>query len=187
MNWNLVIPFKAADDRKQRLAGAVSKAERVRLTEQWMQHVCRIARPLARVILLSPHASAAGHGWLEDHGRGLNMELALARAVLAPGPFAIIHADLPSLTGEEVQALLDAAASSGCAIAPDRHGNGTNAIAIADNRPFAFHFGTGSLMFHQREAGNACTIVTAAGLACDIDTPTDLAEWRDSPAAAFKF
>jgi len=60
-----------------------------------------------------------------------------------------------------------------CAIACDRHGIGTNAIAIADGRNFRFAFGWASFARHLTEGGTGCARIVRPGLACDIDTPAD--------------
>jgi len=80
-----------------------------------------------------------------------------------------------SLIPANVIQLLDAAEATGLAIAPDRHGSGTNALALGDGRPFAFSFGADSYHLHRRQISGHWRMVPAPGLAIDIDTPTDLA------------
>jgi 2-phospho-L-lactate guanylyltransferase len=87
----------------------------------------------------------------------------------------VLHSDLPLLAAADVTRLIDSAERGGLAIAPDRHGSGTNAIAIADQRPFDFAFGADSYRLHRRQAGSGWRLVAAPGLAIDIDTPGDLA------------
>ncbi len=89
-------------------------------------------------------------------------------------PIAVFHADLPRLGAEDVAALLAAGERGGCAIAPDRHGTGTNALAIGDGRAFSFAFGADSFARHRAQAGERFEIVTRPGLALDVDTPDDL-------------
>jgi 2-phospho-L-lactate guanylyltransferase len=88
--------------------------------------------------------------------------------------FLALFADLPLLGGPDIDALLDAAERAGCAIAPDRHVTGTNALALADRRPFNFHFGDDSFRQHRAEAGAGWRLVPRPGLSIDIDTPEDL-------------
>ncbi len=128
---------------------------------------------IAQVRVLSEHPPAGWRGgWAADHGRGLNQELAVARTAIGPAPLLIIHADLPLLASDDVGVLLEAAQRSGLALAPDRHGTGTNALAIHDARPFAFSFGPDSFRRH-RTHGEAA-IVERPGLALDVDTSDDL-------------
>src|SRR3546814_8570724 len=69
-----------------------------------------------------------------------------------------IHGDLPLLVPEEIEALIQAA-GGGCALAPDRHGSGTNAIALMAAAPFEFAFGENSLALHRTTSGRRAAIV----------------------------
>jgi 2-phospho-L-lactate guanylyltransferase len=176
--WTAIIPFKPAGQRKRRLAGMLSPARRDQLAETMFLHVVGVleASPLIdRIVLL---AAAAGvdwpHGWIADTGGGLNAELSCARDRLGAARLIVIHADLPFVTPADIAALT-AAAKSGCAIAPDRHQTGTNALALQDFPGFAFAFGDSSLARHRAAAGGRARIVTTRGLAHDIDTPADAA------------
>ena len=111
--------------------------------------------------------------WLQDQSRGLNAELTAAHETLDDSGLLVIHADLPLLSVDDVEALLGAAVS-GCALAPDRHGTGTNALALSRFGPFDFSFGDGSLDRHIKTAKGKAAIVRRTGLAFDIDTPDDL-------------
>src|SRR3546814_20566370 len=84
-----------------------------------------------------------------------------------------IHGDLPLLVPEEIDALIQAA-GGGCALAPDRHGSGTNAIALMAAAPFEFAFGENSLALHRTTSGRRAAIVRRLGLSLDVDTPDDL-------------
>jgi 2-phospho-L-lactate guanylyltransferase len=118
--------------------------------------------------------------WRRDLGRGLNAELAALRDAIT-GPLLVVHGDLPLLGVEDVSALLAAAQVAGVALAPDRHGLGTNAVALREGADFGFAFGEGSLARHKLAPG--AVTVSRTGLACDVDTPADLdavlaAGWR---------
>ena len=108
-----------------------------------------------------------------DEGRGLNAELGALVGKLARQPLLVIHADLPLLALEDIAALLTEA-ESGCAIAPDREGGGTNAIALRDPTGFEFAFGPRSFARHLAAGGVGARVVRRTGLAMDIDTPDDL-------------
>lgn len=113
--------------------------------------------------------------WYRDDGESLNAALAALREANLRR-FAVIHADLPFLAVDDIAALFAAADESGLAIAPDRHGSGTNAVAIADERRFPFRFGSGSLAAFRADAGVRYAIVRTPGLMRDVDTPADLDE-----------
>lgn len=175
MTWIAIVPLKDEGARKSRLADVLSEAERARLGKAWFDHVVAVLADVADVIVLSAERPAGWAGrWRRDQGRGLNAELQDLGESLRPTPIAIFHADLPSLEQADARALFAAAERSGCAIAPDRHGTGTNGLAIADGRRFRFAFGAGSFARHKREAAPGFETVERPGLALDVDTPDDL-------------
>ena len=192
MSWSAIVPLKAAIDRKTRLAPVLGPDERIALSQAMARTVIAAlaqASGVDRILVLSPEAvSAPGVAWIEDRGTGLNGELARTRDFLG-GPTLVIHADLPFLAGADVTAMLGAAGDQGVALARDRRGEGTNAIAIADARPFRFAFGAWSFRAHS--AQGPCVTVQRPGLALDIDVPEDLrlaqtlagADWRDRVGA----
>jgi 2-phospho-L-lactate guanylyltransferase len=119
---------------------------------------------------------------LNDGGHGLNTEIASATHTLGDTRVAVIHGDLPFLTVDDVSALL-ASGENGYGIAPDRHGSGTNAMALRDACGFSFGFGQNSFHYHSAQAKGRAQIIRRHGLAFDIDTADDLADavaagWR---------
>ncbi len=181
--WTALMPMKQGLQAKSRLAAVLDGPERAALAEAMAAHVVcclRAVREIGEVRLLAPEPAAALDAtWLADAGRGLNAELASACANLSDGPVLVIHADLPKLAPDDVEALLSAADKAGAAIAPDRHEKGTNALALARNARCDFAFGSDSLARHRRLFPGAA-IVRRPGLAFDLDTPDDLAEAREA-------
>lgn len=172
MHWTALVPLKLGPERKSRLAGQLALAAREALADELAAHVLSVLKlspAIARTIVLAPRPFA-GAEWRQDEGRGLNNELAAAREELGL-PLLVVHGDLPLLQASDIKALTDAAANSGAAFAPDRHGGGTNAVALARPVPFRFAFGPGSAAAHRAQAVELRT----AGLALDIDTPEDIA------------
>jgi len=176
MNWTAVVPLKQGSDRKTRLAGVLSRAERIALTDRMAKRLlsCLDQVPgIERIVLLAPQA-VEGRAWREDRGRGLNGELQAFRDDHPGEAVLVIHADLPTVSAGDIGALLEAAAAESIAIAPDRHGTGTNALALPAGVPFTFAFGAGSRAAHERLAATRAAIVERPGLALDIDEPADL-------------
>jgi 2-phospho-L-lactate guanylyltransferase len=177
MRWTALIPLNAPARRKSRLSGALAAHERVALSEALHRHVLDCVERAGiceRVLTLSPALAALDPARWVQQERDLNVELARARGLLS-APLLVLNADLPVLTPEDLRALAAAAESAGSAVAPDRHGTGTNATALLPHAPFEFAFGRGSLAAHLRAAPEA-RVVCRAGLAFDLDTPADLAE-----------
>ncbi|TVV76825.1 2-phospho-L-lactate guanylyltransferase [Sphingomonas solaris] len=174
--WIVAVPLKPAGSRKTRLAARLDGATRDRLAAAMFGHVvATIAQvPGVRVVPVCETAPDGWAGaWHRDEGAGLNEALAGLRTAHGDASFAVIHADLPRLAADDVTALL-VAGQTGLALAPDRHGGGTNALAVAAGRPLAFRFGPGSLARFSAESGGAAVLVRRPGLALDIDTPADL-------------
>jgi 2-phospho-L-lactate guanylyltransferase len=187
MNWTALVPLKPPEARKTRMAERLSQNERVALSEKLFAHVVGVLAQhpaIERVVVLAPEKPAAWTGvWVVDAGRGLNGELEAARRSLAPGPLLIVHADLPLLSPADLDALLAGAAAQGVAIAPDRHGTGTNALALAAERMLVFSFGADSFRHHADQAPDRA-VICRNGLALDLDTPEDL---EQAVAAGFRF
>ncbi len=182
-----VIPIKAADACKTRLADMLSPDGRQALVRRMVAHVVATAEAAAgvdAVMLLGPsrHDLRASLPLLADAGGGLNR--ALGGAVEAASQagvdrLVILPGDLPLLTGGDVERL--AALEEGqVAVAPDRAGSGTNALSLPlpAAREFRFGFGDGSFAHHCAEAGRlglALSLVRSETLGFDVDEPADLA------------
>lgn len=181
MIWTAIVPLKAAAERKTRLVGALGSAEKAALAEGMADHVIATLAgvpAIGAIRVLSPApGDIPGTVWEPDHGEGLNAELDRVCAVLAGGPVLIVHADLPLLGADDVTALIAAAQVAGAAIATDRHGTGTNALAMRAAACVGFAFGPDSLALHLHRLPDA-TVVRREGLAIDIDTADDIAAAR---------
>jgi 2-phospho-L-lactate guanylyltransferase len=117
---------------------------------------------------------------LHDTGTGLNAAFDLARAharAAGAGEPVLLPADLPHLTAADVDALVVAGRHARIAIAPDRHGIGTNGLYVPTVLELPFQFGVDSRARHEAEARARSidpAIVMRSGLAADLDTPADL-------------
>lgn len=183
MNWTAIVPLKAAADRKTRLAGALDGREKAALAEGMADHVIATlagVAAIASIRVLSPvSGDIPGTVWQPDHGQGLNAELDRVCTALAGLPMLIVHADLPLIGTDDVAALLAAAEATGAAIATDRHGTGTNALAMREATCVGFAFGPDSLARHLERLPSAA-VLRREGLAIDIDTADDIAAARSA-------
>jgi 2-phospho-L-lactate guanylyltransferase len=175
--WTAIIPFNFGRPRKTRLSAILTETERDGLAMAMAQRVVaalRTSPSVSAIRLLSPvDPVLPGTAWVEDRARGLNGELMAARDALAYVPALLIHADLPLLTGEDVEALLAAAGPTGAAIAPDMARLGTNALALAGGRTVTLAFGENSLALHRAGLPDA-PLVERRGLTCDVDDEASL-------------
>lgn len=171
---------------KSRLAGALAPAARLTLVRCMLAHVLEAAREapsITRVLLVSPERDVVPDDTavLHDAGESLNHALTQAHARLAALGFTaalVLPADLPRVTGAELEQLVHAGRETGFAIAPDQAQRGTNALYLPLGTAFRFSFGHDSLRLHLIEAerlGMRARVVQLPGLAFDVDAPQDLA------------
>jgi len=185
MNLRIIIPVKPFAEAKQRLAPALNHAERAQIAERMFRHVLRtaaLAFGASDLLVVSRSrdvlAIAEKEGaccFVESAPSDLNAALQqaarFAKSNGTPKLF-VLASDLPLLGASDLTDIF----SYDCAIAPDRHDRGTNALCWP-HLPFAF--GEDSFARHRDAAENAGLIpqiVRRRGLACDIDVPTDLVD-----------
>tara|TARA_R110001606_G_scaffold210074_1_gene357593 strand:+ start:644 stop:1216 length:573 start_codon:yes stop_codon:yes gene_type:complete len=174
-DWRVLVPIKQGNDGKSRLGSMMGGDARSDLAERMAGHVLGVLQTCfvpSQITILSPRRPDGWKGgWSRDCARGLNQELTAWREDQERAAILIIHADLPLLTGEDVQTIVDAA-GGGAAIATDRAGQGTNALAIADGREFTFRFGADSCALHCEQYPQM-PVLRRVGLMADLDTPDD--------------
>ena len=182
----VVIPFKQPEQAKSRLAAALNEAERAALAGAMLHHVVAVASQASHIqqlCLLGPTRLDLSEDipLLADPGTGLNPALhaALEHVLQGGGTrMIVLFADLPLLTSQDIE-LLAAAPPQTIAMAPDRHGTGTNALSLPlpGAGSFTFAFGADSFARHQAQTeqlGLKIETIHSNGLARDIDVPGDL-------------
>jgi 2-phospho-L-lactate guanylyltransferase len=191
-----ILPVKRFDAAKQRLGESLGAATRATLAAAMFADVLtQLGRATAidTIIVVSGEravqkaAHEAGATLVEDTADKGQSHAALAgiaraaamghdRALLVPG-------DCPLLDPAEVDALLGSTGDQDVAIVPDRHGEGTNALALDPRGRFEPRFGPGSRARHVEQAerkGLAYRVVTVPSLDLDIDTGDDLRRLADA-------
>jgi 2-phospho-L-lactate guanylyltransferase len=164
---------------------APARAELVDAMLARVLEAARGARNVSHVCLMGTSRTALPDDvtLLSEPGGGLNAAAASALVQADADRLIIIHADLPQVTAQDIE-LLAAAPEGTIAIAPDRHGTGTNAISLPlpAAKGFSFAFGTDSFARHKVEAeriGLRLEEVHSQGLARDVDEPEDLTDAAD--------
>lgn len=180
--WAL-IPARDFATAKSRLGWTPDR--RAALARELLERTIAVVRPRVSGVLVCTDAAgvvdvaeAAGCAWLRDPPGASFSEVidgglahlwrrGVTRAV-------VIMADLPLLAGADVDALLDAVDGDVGAIAPDRHGLGTNAVVLTLSPGDRTCFGhPDSFLRHQ--ARRPAAVVRRPGLGLDLDVPEDLA------------
>ena len=184
MPAHVLVPVKALDGAKSRLAELLAPDERAGLMLELLQGVVAAVRGagVARVTLVTPEAlGLPGVERFDDRGLPWNDALWAAMAEVREPVATIVSADLPLLRAEEVTALIAATPDPGIAIARAGDG-GTNAVSMRPPRALRTCFGEPqSAALHARlahEAGLEHALVDLPGLAFDVDRPEDLARLR---------
>jgi 2-phospho-L-lactate guanylyltransferase len=185
-----LVPVKALAASKSRLFPQLERAALARLSVAMMADVIaalqRVPR-LARAAVVTPDAEvaraarAAGAEALLRPDPGLNEAIENAGAELAPAAgdgLLVVLGDVPALTPEDLETLLEAVEAPGAALAPSSDG-GTSALLRSPRDVIPARFGPDSAKRHREEAeraGVACRRMALPSLAIDVDTPPDLEE-----------
>jgi 2-phospho-L-lactate guanylyltransferase len=182
---HVLVPLKHLDDAKTRLSAVLSPGERAALMLDLLQGVLQAAREAAVgpiTVVSSESLAPNGIARFDDRGLPWNDALAAAmREVVFEPIAAVVSADLPRVTAEDVRALVRATPDRGMAIARALDG-GTNALSMRPPGAVTTHFGEPrSAAVHAAStaaAGFAARLLDLPGLAFDVDTPDDLEELR---------
>lgn len=180
----LIIPVKPFAEAKQRLGSIMSDSERAKLAQSMFRHVFSTALRCvdARAVIVVTRAPdivdfAERHGavgLVENTRPDLNEALAQAAEFAREASrLLVLASDLPLLREDDLACMI----GQDCAIAPDRRGHGTNAIAWPVAPAPRFSFGENSLQRHLAAAkavGLDPKIISRPGLAHDVDLPDDL-------------
>jgi len=184
-----VLPVKRFSAAKQRLAAGVDDERRAELVAAMLEDALEAvgsARTIERTIVVTDEpraaelAAAAGVEVLPDPGGGHSAAaLAGAARALEPGAECVVllPGDCPLLDPRELESLLTGMPDRYVAVVPDRHGTGTNALALAPPDAIEPSFGEGSCARHvaaAREAGVPYAVEELPSLALDLDTPADV-------------
>src|SRR4051794_21508158 len=145
------------------------------------------ARSVERTIVVTSQpsamdlAAAAGAEILPDPDDGGHSGAALAGIARARALGArcviLLPGDCPLLDPRELERLLTGMPERYVAVVPDRHGTGTNALALAPPEAIRPAFGEDSCARHvaaAREAGVPYAVEELSSLGLDLDTPADV-------------
>ena len=194
----IVIPAKPLERALGRLAGMLEPPARRALQAAMLADVLSAsARFSDRVAVVTSDRVAAAlareHAAVvvPDANPPAGINQAVRRGIAAAGTAGAVMVVMGDLPGASVDDLRQVAAAGlsipGVTIAVSRDGTGSNAMLLSPPTVITPAFGSGSLQRHLRAAAAVdveCTLVTAAGLMLDVDTPEDLASFvrSDSPS-----
>jgi 2-phospho-L-lactate guanylyltransferase len=184
-----VVTVKRFTAAKQRLSGSIEEDLRLRLVEAMLGDVLEavsLARTLEGTLVVTGEGAAAslarqfGATVIHDPEDASHSEAAMMgidRAEeLGATCVALLPGDCPLLDPKELDRLLTGLPTPFVSVVPDRHGTGTNALALKPPRAIRPAFGEESCERHlklAREAGIPHTTEDLPTLALDLDTPAD--------------
>ena len=197
MSTAVILPVKSFANAKQRLGDRFGGPEREVLAAAMVEDVLNeLARTeLGPLVVVSgePRAlaravDAGASTVVDEHESGQSAaallglararELGCERALLVPG-------DCPLIDARELGELMARAESLDVAIVPDRHGTGTNALALAPEGGFEPQFGPRSCARHVEQAsakGLFHEVIRVPCLELDVDTREDASALVDALA-----
>lgn len=180
----VVVPIRAFNDAKHRLAPRLDDAARAALARRLADAVVAAAAPLPVVVVSSAPevrdwAGSVQASVIDDPGSLDGAAHAGREWFRARGATRIVvaHADLPHAR-DLAPLALDGAQPIVCLV-PDHRDDGTPVCSVPAAADFAFAYGPGSFRRHlaaARTAGTAVRVLRAPGLRLDIDFPADLEE-----------
>ena len=181
----MLIPVKPLEEGKSRLSGLLSKKKRAELSFRLFNTVLNAAIEAVKpdnIIVVSRDldvlSTAEERGtryWGKEKGEDLNQALSDAIPESAESIIAL-HADLPSISSNDIKAIIETGRENPIVLTSDRMGLGTNAIFMRPPKLINFYFGDMSFSRHVKEArrvGVTPKILKRDGLEFDLDTPED--------------
>ncbi len=190
MKATAVLPVKRFGAAKQRLAPGMGATHRAELAAAMLEDVLEAisaARAIERTVVVTSEpgaiepARAASAELVPDPDEGGHSGAALAGIArareLGAECVVLLPIDCPLLAPRELERLLTGMPERYVAVVPDRHGTGTNALALAPPDAIEPSFGEGSCARHgaaARAAGIAYGVEELPSLALDLDTPADV-------------
>jgi len=182
----VLIPVKAFDRAKARLAPALDEHQRADLARVMATRVVRAAHELPVTVAcdddgVAEWAAAVGASVVWTPGLDLNGAVTAGVEDLTRNGATrvmIAHADLPDAV--DLRPALPGGASSTIVTAvPDQAEDGTNVLTVPTGAGFVFAYGPGSLAEHRAEAarlGLDFDVRRLADLVRDVYDPHDLTE-----------
>jgi 2-phospho-L-lactate guanylyltransferase len=195
----VIIPVKTLRRSKSRLARALKAPVRAALTKSILSRTLDVLAQVERIrktIVVSSDITVldlarSKHAIdLAEAASGLNAAISQAAqwaTAHQADAVLIIPSDLPLITSVDVESMLDLANEPRCiVIAPDRRGEGTNALLVRPPDAINFAFGSASFNVHQAQASErdlALHVFTSETIGLDLDVPDDLSLYRQGTRA----
>jgi 2-phospho-L-lactate/phosphoenolpyruvate guanylyltransferase len=193
----ILIPVKNLSNAKQRLSFVLDQPARTKLAQTMLHDVvAAIAswerRPACTLVSSDPFAMelARQYGFEvipdpANPGETGAIEMATQNCVERGADFTlVIPADIPLIQAGEFDEIMAHAPAQGSVLVPASDGRGTNAAFRRPANLFPLRFGNDSFRPHlaaARATGKPCQVLESAGIALDVDNPSDLQQIAAHP------
>jgi 2-phospho-L-lactate guanylyltransferase len=186
-----IVPVKPLRRGKSRLSDVLSFNERTDLNRHLLKNTIDTLKSIPdieHILVVSRDSEALamardmGARTVQEN-KNSDLNIALARATVVAKNFAtrgvlILPVDLPLITPEDIQAMLDKVREPPVVVvSPDRCNDGTNALLVCPAGLIEYEYGEGSFSRHcdlARKVGARLEICELPSLALDLDNPEDL-------------
>jgi 2-phospho-L-lactate/phosphoenolpyruvate guanylyltransferase len=195
----ILIPVKNLSTAKQRLASVLSQGVRTELAQAMLLDELETLagwgnRPEISLVTSDPFAidQAGRFGFeviLDNSNRSETDAIEVATRICESRGIQdtlVIPADIPLIQACELENILEAAPEQGSVLVPAGDGRGTNAVFRRPAGLFPLRFGNDSFRPHlasARATGRPCVVLCFAGIALDVDNPSDLRELAAAPGS----
>lgn len=185
----VLLPVKGFSNAKQRLAGTLDPDQRKGLAQAMLRDVLaavQSSRSIDQAVVYTASEEvgriARAHGLevtpeIEVGGHSSAVNLMARRLSGTASAILAIASDLPTLTGAEIDEVLDSD-PEGLVLLASRDGTGTNGVLMRPGAMIDMEYGVNSLKRHvslAQAGGLAVDVRDVAGFSFDVDTPEDLA------------
>src|SRR2546423_3941671 len=189
MIYRALIPVKALDEAKSRLAGHMTLHQRKNLVLDMLHHVLHVLQQsnlLDQITVVSPDirvldfAQTWGVRALVEEMPGHNAALhaaALQEQEAGTTALLTLSGGLPLLQPSDIRALIERSLRYPVVLAPSRDGTGPNALLVQPPLALPYLFGVNSLYKYVRAAKErqlGSTIYNSIGLPLNINPINDL-------------
>ena len=191
----ILIPVKNLATAKQRLASVLDQPRRTELAQAMlldvMQAVANSSTKQTAIVTTDRHALKLAQEFnfetIADNNVSETAAIELATQVCESRGIEstlVIPGDIPLITAQELDQILEAAPAEGSVLVPAADGRGTNAIFRRPAGLFPLRFGNDSFKPHLSAAqatGKPCIVLSLPGIGLDVDNPADLRRLAEMP------
>jgi 2-phospho-L-lactate/phosphoenolpyruvate guanylyltransferase len=193
----ILIPVKSLAQAKQRLASVLSQPARTELAQAMLLDVLEaldtwVDRPAVSVVTSDSFALELARQFsfetiADTTNRSETDAIEQATRVCESRGIdstLVIPGDVPLIQSWELEKVLEAAPIEGTVLVPAADGRGTNAAFRRPPGLFPLRFGNDSFQPHlaaARATKKPCIVLSLAGIALDVDSPSDLQQLAAAP------